>query len=319
MKWWVLASCACAVAVFASASSAQTWNIVSIDGAAAAGEPRMTFSPDGALSVSTGCNRLRASGRMDSALLVIDAPVAAEKIACPDAALAAQESAILTLLRDRVSVAFDPVAGVMTLAANGVRIALSAAPATSGPEPWPTHAGRDRPAGDPPYLSVFGLPGPLSLRAGPASGAEVLGEVAAGTVLRNRGCSGGWCQVELPDGSLAGWADAERLEPANTALRAGRGIFDATGIVPCAKGAGMPSTACPFGVARSESGEVTVVVRRPDGLNRALFFLQGQFAFADTSEAGVGRQASVRREAGLNLIRVGDERYEIPDAVASGG
>jgi hypothetical protein len=45
----------------------------------------------------------------------------------------------------------------------------------------------------------------------------------------------------------------------------------------------------------------------------------GQAVGADTSEADGYHDFSVTREADLNMIRVGPERYEIPDAVVLGG
>jgi hypothetical protein len=40
---------------------------------------------------------------------------------------------------------------------------------------------------------------------------------------------------------------------------------------------------------------------------------------ADTSEADGYHDFSAEKESDLNLIRVGPERYEIPDAVIFGG
>jgi hypothetical protein len=44
----------------------------------------------------------------------------------------------------------------------------------------------------------------------------------------------------------------------------------------------------------------------------------GRAIGADTSEADPGA-FSARREGDLTFIRIGDERYEIPDAVVLGG
>ena len=105
----------------------------------------------------------------------------------------------------------------------------------------------------------------------------------------------------------------------SAASRAGRGEFDAVGTIPCAQFRGQPTTACSFGVARETGGTATVVVTRPDGSSRALFFEKGALLSADTSQADGYPEISSRREADLTFVRVGDERYEVPDAVTFGG
>jgi len=177
--------------------------------------------------------------------------------------------------------------------------------------------------GQPTYLGVFGVADTLSIRAEPTTDAPVLTAVMSGTVLENHGCreTGGreWCQVSLLDDDASGWATAEFLEPASPSLRAGQGAFDATGAIPCAQHAGQPMRQCQFGVARGEGGSATVVVTHADGWQRALFFENGEFLSADASEAGGGFDASASKEADLFMIRVDEERYEIPEAVIFGG
>jgi len=106
---------------------------------------------------------------------------------------------------------------------------------------------------------------------------------------------------------------------ANSATRAGKGDFDATGQIPCAQYAGQPMGQCDFGVSREGNGTATVVVTKPDGQTRAIFFIGGKANSADTSQADGYGEFSVQRESDLNFIRVGNERYEIPDAVIYGG
>jgi hypothetical protein len=50
-----------------------------------------------------------------------------------------------------------------------------------------------------------------------------------------------------------------------------------------------------------------------------VFFRLGRPIGADASEAEGSKPFRATKEADLNLIRVGDERYEIPDAVVLGG
>lgn len=106
---------------------------------------------------------------------------------------------------------------------------------------------------------------------------------------------------------------------ASTAAKAGAGRFDATGKVPCARSKGQPMSQCDFGVTRGANGDATVIISGPDGSKRAIFFAAGKATGADTSQADGPAPFSVRREGDLNLIRVGDERYEIPDAAVFGG
>jgi hypothetical protein len=105
----------------------------------------------------------------------------------------------------------------------------------------------------------------------------------------------------------------------NSATRAGQGNFDATGKIPCAQQAGQLLGQCDYGVSREGSGTATVIVTKPDGRTRALFFIKGEFNSADTSQADGYPEYSAEREGDLIRVTVGDERYEIPDAVIQGG
>jgi hypothetical protein len=62
-----------------------------------------------------------------------------------------------------------------------------------------------------------------------------------------------------------------------------------------------------------------VVITKPDGMERIIFFRMGQAIGASTSEADPGGAFSVTREGDRQLIRLGNERYEIPDAVVLEG
>jgi len=106
---------------------------------------------------------------------------------------------------------------------------------------------------------------------------------------------------------------------ANATQRAGVGKFNATGKVPCAQQKGQPMTACDYGVARDPGGSATVVITRPDGRKRAIFFEKGKPFGADLSQADGNGAFSAKKESDLHHIRVGDERYEIPDAAVFGG
>lgn len=176
--------------------------------------------------------------------------------------------------------------------------------------------------------------GVLNLRAQASTSSAILARYGPGTILDNLGCGiyegRAWCDVQELGGGPRGFVAADFIQPAispngaamtgpdDSAFRAGQGDFDATGSVPCAVSRGQPMGQCAFGVARAGGGYATVVITRPDGRTRAIFFRMGIAIGADTSEADPG-DFSALREGDLTLIRVGVERYEIPDAVTLGG
>lgn len=215
-------------------------------------------------------------------------------------------------------------------------VGTSARPATA--ESAPTPVAGTAPAapedGGPRNWEVAGVSRALNLREEPSVTARIIATYAPGTILDNLGCRSAegrvWCDVQELGGGPRGYVAAEYLKPAvspdgtvatgpdDSALRAGQGEFDATGSVPCAQTLGQPMGQCEFGVARAGGGYATVVVHRPDGRTRALFFRMGRPIGADTSEADPG-EFRAAREGDLNVIRIGEERYEIPDAVVLGG
>lgn len=169
----------------------------------------------------------------------------------------------------------------------------------------------------------------------PSPQAKLVARYPAGTILDNLGCqrSGGrsWCDVQPLGGGARGYVSAEWLKPAvspdgsvktgpdDSALRAGQGRFDANGKVPCAQHKGQPMGQCEFGVARAGGGYATVVVKRPDGRTRAIYFFMGKPVGADTSQADGYPEFRAYRGGDLHTILIGNERYEIPDAVVFGG
>lgn len=94
--------------------------------------------------------------------------------------------------------------------------------------------------------------------------------------------------------------------------------YHATGNIACAMGGGQPTGSCPFGVKREGNGSGMVTVTKPDSRTRTIFFKDGKATGADTSEADPGKFAS-EKQNDLSIVRIGDERYEIPDAVIFGG
>ena len=175
----------------------------------------------------------------------------------------------------------------------------------------------------------------VNLREDASTSAPVVTRYAPATILVNLGCRQAegrvWCDVQQFGGGPRGFVAAEFIKPAvgpdggvamgpdDSAYRAGQGQFDATGKIPCAQASGQPMTQCEFGVARAGGGDATVVITRPDGRKRAIYFSRGVAIGADTSEADRSGDFRVTKESDLNMVRVGTERYEIPDAVVLGG
>ena len=189
--------------------------------------------------------------------------------------------------------------------------------------------------GGPLNWQVSGASRGLNLRAGPSTSSAIFATYPEGTILDNLGCqrSGArvWCDVQQFGGGPRGYVAAEYLTPAvsptgatimgpdDSALRAGQGDFDATGPIPCAQHKGQPMGSCESGVARKGGGYATVVITKPDGMKRVVYFRMGVAVGADTSQAEGYLEFRGTKENDLYMIRVGDERYEIPEAVIFGG
>ncbi|HIC80698.1 MAG TPA: SH3 domain-containing protein [Kiloniellaceae bacterium] len=172
------------------------------------------------------------------------------------------------------------------------------------------------------------------MRASPASDAPVIDLLADGAILSNLGCEANgsqvWCKVRPLHGRTRGYVVAEFLRPArgpdgtvpigvdDSALRAGRGDFDASGTLSCAQVRGQPLGECAFGIARGTGGDATVVVTFSNGFKRTLFFAHGRFISADATMSGTGFDTDWRFEDGLHLIRVDDQRYALSDAAVFG-
>lgn len=90
--------------------------------------------------------------------------------------------------------------------------------------------------------------------------------------------------------------------------------WDARGDLGCAWGGEpMRPAACPFKVIRYQEGATIFVLARPMDRERILYFEQG--AWSTPSSEGV--QALKRTD--MWYLVVGDEAYEVPDAVLFGG
>lgn len=172
------------------------------------------------------------------------------------------------------------------------------------------------------------------LSDGPALDAEILSKLDAGAILRNFGCmvheGRTWCDVQALRGGPRGFVEAGALRPAvgpdgttpagpdDSARRAGKRDFDDTGRIQCAQVRGQPMQECTVGIARSGGGDATAIVTFGNGFSRELYFAHGVFVRANTTMSGNGTDVEWRREGPLHLIRVDDQRYEIPDSFIVG-
>lgn len=175
----------------------------------------------------------------------------------------------------------------------------------------------------------------LNLREQPSSKAPAVARFRAGAILDNLGCQPGeggiWCDVQEIGGGPRGFVSVNFLKPAvapdgsiptgpdDSASRASWEQFDARGTLPCAMGGGQPMGHCSFDVARAGGGYATVIVKRYDGRNRAIFFRMGRPIGADTSQADGYPALRASKQNDLHMLQIGNERYEIPDAVIFGG
>jgi len=95
--------------------------------------------------------------------------------------------------------------------------------------------------------------------------------------------------------------------------------FNATGIIPCARISGQPMGSCEFGVKREGNGNGMVSVFWPEGGSRVIFFEDGTPVYFDQSQADGNIEMTTGRENDLFQVKIGEERFEIPEAVINGG
>lgn len=184
-------------------------------------------------------------------------------------------------------------------------------------------------AGGPDFWRVAGVGGgdALNLRGGPSTRYPVTGKLRNGDVLQNRGCrmSGDerWCSIRAAGSGVSGWVAGRYLLESSPPPRpampdggpVGNGIpFDAAGSVPCALSADQPMGSCLFGVIRQGPGNAGVWMVIGGGIERYILFEEGVPVTSNT-----GSEMSFEQTDDLYRIRVGGERYEIPEAVVNGG
>lgn len=95
--------------------------------------------------------------------------------------------------------------------------------------------------------------------------------------------------------------------------------FNATGQIPCARSAGQPMGQCDFGVKREGNGSGSITVFWPDGGNRVIFFKMNTPSSYDESEADGGAKMKVDENNGIFTVKIGEQRFEVFEAVMAGG
>ncbi len=94
--------------------------------------------------------------------------------------------------------------------------------------------------------------------------------------------------------------------------------FNARGMVPCRIGRGATTSDCNFGVVRRGNGDADVHITKRDGSVRVIYFQNGRAVGYDKGY-GSGPNLRATKESDLYMITIGDEHYEIPEAVIYGG
>ena len=94
--------------------------------------------------------------------------------------------------------------------------------------------------------------------------------------------------------------------------------YHATGMVKCWMDRDAADAECAFGVVRRGNGTADVHITKTDGSKRVIYFEIGKAVGYDTSEAASG-EFSANKQGDTWVIFIGEERYEIPDAVIVGG
>jgi hypothetical protein len=122
--------------------------------------------------------------------------------------------------------------------------------------------------------------------------------------------------VAAPEANVS----VQRTEAEGDAPVENRGFY-ATGTIRCVTRARWAERDCAAGVVRNPDGSIVVTVFHPEGRSRDIIFDAGKRATGvRTAEAdGSDRQPfSAARGADATIVRLGPERYEIPDEMIDG-
>ncbi|MCT8329365.1 hypothetical protein [Albidovulum sediminis] len=122
----------------------------------------------------------------------------------------------------------------------------------------------------------------------------------------------------LQSGGVSGGADMPNYErPVGGVLPEGSS-FTASSIINCER-PGTGAGQCDAGVVREGNGNGALFVFWPDTGSRVLYFENGEIIRYDESEADGGAKLSVTRDGDIQIVTVGDARFEVVDALLIGG
>ncbi len=119
----------------------------------------------------------------------------------------------------------------------------------------------------------------------------------------------GWNFTALAVATLLAGCNSTMIEET---IGSGAGLM-ATGVIPCSRDEGQPAS-CQFAVNRETASNAKATVTWPDGATRVIFFENNTAVRSDNS----GASFSAEKKSGNSIVRVGGERYEIPDAAIGG-
>ena len=95
--------------------------------------------------------------------------------------------------------------------------------------------------------------------------------------------------------------------------------FTASSVIACVREKGAKPVQCDVGVVRAGQGKGFMIVFWPDGGNRVLYFDTGDIVRYDESQADGGARLKVKRKGDVQHVTIGDMRFEIIDAIITGG
>lgn len=129
-------------------------------------------------------------------------------------------------------------------------------------------------------------------------GADVLADLQAGRTVSG----GGMPNYDRPVGGVL---------PAGSS-------FTASSIIYCER-PGTEPRECDTGVVREGNGNGFAMVFWPDAGNRVLYFENGEVIRYDEAESDGGAKLTVTRDGDMQIITIGEARFELIDALLVGG
>jgi len=85
--------------------------------------------------------------------------------------------------------------------------------------------------------------------------------------------------------------------------------------IACSQETGESLGRCTYRINRDDDGTITVTVVFANSFKRKLFFKDGKFLKANTTMSGTGTDTDWSLKDGTLMIRVDDQRYEVPETL----